>query len=129
MAMIKRSKAIFIPLAIMGLTACDGAFDPRKRALENTAKEQTAALLRDPMSAQFRNLSVDVEHNVVCGEVNGKNAFAAYIGFELFVFDGQSANLQSDDGFHKKIALCTLRDEASSKRLSNFANQLSRNAE
>lgn len=48
------------------------------------AEKAVAASLRDPSSAQFRNV---VERSTAtCGEVNGKNAFGAYVGFKRFVY-------------------------------------------
>lgn len=56
------------------------------------AKEAVANQLRDPESAQFRNMTETrktslLEHGVVtvCGEVNGKNAYGGYVGFQRFV--------------------------------------------
>ncbi len=47
-----------------------------------------AATLRDPSSADFRN--VMESSSATCGEVNGKNAFGALAGFKPFVYlDGE----------------------------------------
>ncbi|ATC26499.1 hypothetical protein [Caulobacter vibrioides] len=46
-------------------------------------KDLAAAGLRDPSSAQFRD--VRARGDVVCGEVNGKNGFGAYVGFRRFI--------------------------------------------
>ena len=51
------------------------------------AKEAVAQALRDPGSAQFRKLTREEIGNtweLVCGEVNGKNAFGGYVGFRPF---------------------------------------------
>jgi hypothetical protein len=47
--------------------------------------------LKDPGSAQFRNiraadvtLSDGTKERRVCGKLNGKNSFGAYVGFEWF---------------------------------------------
>lgn len=46
-----------------------------------------ANLLRDPSSAQFRNVRTDGD-GYVCGEINGKNGFGAYSGFsEFYAFE------------------------------------------
>lgn len=45
-----------------------------------------AADLRDPSSAQFRNIKQGP--SATCGEVNGKNALGAYVGFRPFVYVG-----------------------------------------
>lgn len=51
------------------------------------AKTTVSNGLRDPGSAQFRNVRVVPYQigKVVCGEVNGKNAYGGYVGFTAFV--------------------------------------------
>lgn len=55
--------------------------------LEVEAKKSVANLLKDPGAAQFRNVEVRryLSGTVVCGEVNGKNSYGAYIGYRRFV--------------------------------------------
>lgn len=52
---------------------------------EREAKQAVAAEMRDPDAAQFR--SIWSSSNGVCGEVNGKNAFGAYVGFRPFIYN------------------------------------------
>jgi hypothetical protein len=68
------------------------------------AKTLAAQGLRDPQSAQFRNVvTKSIAENrllMVCGEVNAKNAYGGYVGFQRFVYvEGSSAVLLqlSDD--------------------------------
>lgn len=49
------------------------------------ARNEVAAKLKDPLSAQFKNLKV-TQKGAVCGKVNGKNSFGAYTGFQDFVY-------------------------------------------
>ncbi|MBO9545783.1 hypothetical protein [Caulobacter sp.] len=58
------------------------------------AKKLVAASLRDPASAQFRD--VKKSDQAVCGEVDGKNAFGAYVGFRHFIVEGGSADLEPE---------------------------------
>lgn len=54
-------------------------------------KKLAAAQLRDPSSAQFRNVA---RHGIfVCGEVNGKNGYGAYNGFVRFYGDKDSVTI------------------------------------
>lgn len=77
--------ALVIPLALAGCKPGD------EKAI-SLAKSEVAANLKDPASAQFRNVKVakktDAEDGrvvaVVCGEINGKNGFGAYAGFHPF---------------------------------------------
>lgn len=47
--------------------------------------------LRDPDSAQFRNVKMGgrADLPLVCGEVNSKNGFGGYTGFQRFVSGGR----------------------------------------
>ena len=49
-------------------------------------KERIAENLRDPSSVTIRNIYkvVDYDTDLICGEVNGKNAYGAYAGFTKF---------------------------------------------
>jgi hypothetical protein len=53
--------------------------------LEFRAKEIIRQSLRDPSSAQFRNVFTLLGSNTVCGEVNARNAFGGLTGFQPFV--------------------------------------------
>lgn len=58
------------------------------------AKKLVAHSLRDPASAQFRDV---VEHGgAVCGEVNGKNGFGAYAGFKHFIVVDDQVTVELD---------------------------------
>jgi hypothetical protein len=61
------------------------------------AKKVAANALRDPSSAQFRNVKAVTNDlgAAVCGEINGKNAFGGYAGFQDFVVVGQRAWVQT----------------------------------
>ena len=64
-------------------------------------EEKVAAQLRDPESAQFRNLHG--EKTATCGEVNGKNAFGAYVGFRRFVHSDGSTIFESEEPVRPSI--------------------------
>lgn len=68
----------------------------RDRATIKGAQEAAASQLRDPSSAQFRN--VRVNGIFVCGEVNGKNGFGAYNGFVRFYGTKDSADIDPGEG-------------------------------
>jgi len=50
------------------------------KAVEDAVKEG----LKDPFSAQFRDFFT-VSSGKVCGQVNAKNSYGAYVGWKLFV--------------------------------------------
>ncbi len=51
----------------------------REIKMQRLAREHVSGLVRDPKSAEFRNQSGS------CGEVNSKNAFGAYTGYQKFI--------------------------------------------
>lgn len=54
------------------------------------AKAAVANEFLDPGSVQFRRIRTieDVIRPNVCGEVNAKNAYGAYVGFVQFIYSG-----------------------------------------
>lgn len=66
--------AIVVGVCVLALSACTSQVDG--------AKDAAAAELRDPSSAQFRE--VEAVDGAVCGEINGKNAYGGYAGFTRF---------------------------------------------
>lgn len=74
-----------IPAAIIAAIAV-GPGEYRK----HKARKITAAILHDPDSAQFRNLRA-IQDDIVCGEVNGKNLFGAYAGYQKFIYSNGRA--------------------------------------
>ena len=63
------------------------------------AKEAIASKLKDPGSAQFRNvkLKLYIDKPVVCGEVNAKNSYGGYVGFKRFIAGIDFGTLESSD--------------------------------
>ena len=61
------------------------------------AKESIAKSLKDPGSAQFRDVSIKTfgANKIVCGEVNGKNSYGGYVGFKRFVAGVNVGTIQS----------------------------------
>lgn len=51
-------------------------------------KQQLITDMRDPSSAEFRNVRSFAMHDrndvIVCGELNGKNAYGGYTGYQPF---------------------------------------------
>lgn len=85
---------------MVGFVGC-GKKEPTEAELnsfrELKAQESVKALLKDPSSAEFRNM------NGMCGEVNSKNSFGAYTGFVRFigtpditVIEGESTQVDQD---------------------------------
>lgn len=58
------------------------------------AKKLVTHDLKDPSSAQFRD--VHKTDQAVCGEVNGKNAYGAYAGFQHFIVENGSVSMEPE---------------------------------
>jgi hypothetical protein len=58
------------------------------------AKDAVLYVLKDPQSAMFRNVHVGTEDfKPVRGEVNSKNSYGGYTGFDRFYFDGRDGKV------------------------------------
>lgn len=77
--------------------------------LISEAKTEVEKDLRDPMSAQYRNVRVlPGQMTVVCGEVNAKNAYGGYVGFRRFLSTAEATILE-DTG--AQYALRNVQDQ------------------
>lgn len=65
-------------------------------AQEAELKAIVLGTLKDPDSAQFRNLRVVSGGAALCGEVNAKNSYGGYNGFKSFVADSEGVAWQGD---------------------------------
>lgn len=81
---------VTLPLPLEGAAPKKGKANP-DAALIAEASSAVMAKLRDPGSAQFRNVravTTILGSKKVCGEVNAKNGYGGYTGFSRFVFLG-----------------------------------------
>jgi hypothetical protein len=80
----------------------DRGFEPSQATKEASYielnQDRIKARLKDSGSAQFRNAFVSnaIGSPIVCGEVNGKNSFGGYIGFQRFISGGAIQVLEAD---------------------------------
>lgn len=79
----------------------------------DTAKDAVAERLRDPSSAQFRNVKAGQANNglnTVCGEVNAKNGYGGYAGYQRFITnsDGKFVYLESQG--HSNFSIMWITD-------------------
>lgn len=76
----------------------------QKNAIEQ-AQKVIADSLRDPSSAQFRNVRMVPykDGRVICGEVNGKNAYGGYVGFKPFVSGVTSFQIARSGGRYAEL--------------------------
>lgn len=99
---------IFLALALAGFSAHSDTKPSSKEIAGFTrkAKALLVANFKDPNSVQYRNLFVSMstlgmpgnELPFLCGEVNAKNSYGAYIGFRLFYADDKLlTGVKNDD--------------------------------
>lgn len=85
--------------SVIALSACVAEvaskqpFTPASAQIEE-AKYYVSYNLRDPATAQFRNIHGSnvvgkngMRESFVCGEVNSKNLLGAYVGYTPFIFN------------------------------------------
>lgn len=73
----------------------DKTTDARKIGWMDKGKEAVSFKLKDSDSAKFRNVYFHRGSDnipMTCGEVNSKNSYGAYIGFQRFISAGTSEN-------------------------------------
>lgn len=93
---MKNLKVIIISTCIGLMIACTPQYTKREvtsltAAEERSVKSAVSYGLKDPASAQFRNLrrltdtlADGTTKTLICGQVNGRNSFGGYAGFSTF---------------------------------------------
>ena len=73
--------------ASVALSGCGAIESVRDYRLVRAAKALVAGQMKDPGAAQFRDVYVRRAYtrDTVCGQVNGKNNYGAYVGFVHFI--------------------------------------------
>jgi hypothetical protein len=110
MARLMASRALAAAIAV---AFCFGAIaaKPKARANPNAAlilraRSALAERMKDPASLQTRRISVHrgSDGMVVCGEVNARNSYGGYVGFQRFVY-GAGVALLEDDQEYGQLAI------------------------
>jgi hypothetical protein len=86
-------KPIYLAL-VAAISGC-GQDPPPSPEKDSRFKTAASFVFKDPASLQFQDTSNNDQ--VFCGQVNAKNAFGAYVGFRLFVFDKKANQLWVED--------------------------------
>lgn len=84
------NRAVVVTLIAIVLIACSGfyALGPYPPIwVTNDIRAAIGRFVRDPDATQLKSLRYSsVDADVVCGEMNAKNAFGAYAGFRKFAY-------------------------------------------
>lgn len=78
--------SVALPVIIL-LCGCSPSEEELREAKTKQLREFAASSLKDPKSSQFRNERF--VNGVLCGEINSKNSFGAYVGFKRFFTVGE----------------------------------------
>ena len=77
--------------------------------LVGQTKKNVKDLLKDPESAQFRNVKVVINtegKKSVCGQVNAKNSYGGYTGFQSFYAKSNDKIVYLNDDVNYQLAGC-----------------------
>lgn len=116
---------VAVSVACLAIAACSGG--PVEQA-----KEAVAAELRDPQSAQFRNVKICPSGKIVAGDVNAKNAFGGYAGFEPFFYADGEVAFVSNPKFSRLSSECyprTGKETPAEAAARNLADELDASAD
>lgn len=73
------------------LAASSTAPADAERAGIERAQSLIAVKLKDPEAARFKDVEFNPETGVACGQVNTKNSFGGYVGYQDFIVKGDFA--------------------------------------
>lgn len=102
-------------LAVLGVVAAvvaaPAVLAQNYSAMMSKAKAVVSHESKDPESAKFRNLGIYRSKTgkpdpYVCGEVNDKNSYGAYVGYKRFVVADGIADIDEGDELVMITALC-----------------------
>jgi hypothetical protein len=92
--------AIAATIAVAALSGC-GETPAQKKHKEATAiiamgEKYVKEKIREPASAQFRNQFIG-KGGAPCGEVNAKDAFGAYLGYQRYISVARELTMLAQD--------------------------------
>lgn len=102
-ALLRRSTPSVLVVALTAgvIVGCNEKADESHQEARYIAlhQERIKGLLRDPDSAQFRNVYVSrsLGAPLVCGEVNARNGLGGYDGFRRFVSAGDQQAIEGSN--------------------------------
>ena len=91
---------LLVPAVLLALSAC-GETPAQKKQKEATAliamgEKYVKEKIRDPASAQFRNQFIG-KGGAPCGEVNAKDAFGTYLGYQRYISVARELTMLAQD--------------------------------
>lgn len=100
-AIDKTRGRLLLALAVMAAVAGCGETPAQKKHKEATAlivmgEKYVKEKIREPASAQFRNQFIG-KGGAPCGEVNAKDAFGAYLGYQRYISVARELTMLAQD--------------------------------
>ena len=99
-------RAAFAALSFLSIAACSGHVEDNYGKSVVVAKSKLIEMLKDPSSAQFQNVLAfpfvtndGTQVFYFCGEVNSKNGFGGYAGYQRFIATIEGAVVETDPSF------------------------------
>lgn len=98
---LRRGAVLSVALALLACATACGKTAAQKQQEEAATltvlgEKYVREKIRDPGSAQFRNQFIG-KGGAPCGEVNAKDAFGAYIGFQRYISVARELTLLAQD--------------------------------
>jgi len=103
-------RTTLVSVVAFALAACSAKAPTADEQFLEQVHAKIRSDLKDPDSAQFQKEEVHTTKKVACGEVNAKNSFGGYTGFDGYSYYDEQPHLQSDefDNFMRGQGLCTV---------------------
>jgi hypothetical protein len=107
MGMARWLACVVVVVVASGVAACDSHGQFRE------AEDAVKAELRDPGSAQFRKEHTCGDTQDVTGEVDAKNGYGGYFGYQTYVYAKGETALDTDTAkFIRLLGYCTADESA-----------------
>ena len=97
-AKLLRRLALSLPFVV--LSSCGDPF-------ASTVETAVAHELKDPESAQFRDVDYYPDAKLACGDVNAKNSYGAKAGYSGFIYDSGIVEFEGGHGYLTGLEKCT----------------------
>lgn len=98
---LRRGAVLTVAMALLSCVAACGKTAAQKQqeevmTLTSLGEKYVKEKIRDPGSAQFRNQFIG-KGGAPCGEVNAKDAFGTYIGYQRYISVARELTLLAQD--------------------------------
>lgn len=87
---------IAITACLLILAGCQKSEEQRLLTLASAAMKSIAERYKDPDAVLFKDLTLDWQQKHICGQLNAKNGYGGYSGYELFRAELNSAGDQTN---------------------------------